>query len=88
MIWLQTPTVFWLGGGTISLILNTRGVNGVWQREIHTAEKLVSEPSTLEVELAIEKLKSHKSPGIDQIPTELIKVGGKTVRYGIHYFNL
>jgi hypothetical protein len=26
------------------------------------------------VELAIEKLKSHKSPGIDQIPAELIKL--------------
>jgi hypothetical protein len=32
----------------------------------------VSEPSALKVELATEKLKSHKSPGIDQIPTELI----------------
>jgi hypothetical protein len=27
------------------------------------------------VELAIEKLKSHKSPGIDQIPAELVKAG-------------
>jgi len=35
----------------------------------------VPEPSALEVELAIEKLKSHKSPGIDQIPAELIKAG-------------
>ena len=38
------------------------------------------EPSALEVELAIEKLKSHKSPGIDQIPAELIKAGGRTIR--------
>jgi hypothetical protein len=38
----------------------------------HTAEPLVPEPSALEAELAIEKLKSHKSPGIDQIPAELI----------------
>ena len=37
-----------------------------------TAEPLVPEPSALEVELAIEKLKSHKSPRIDQIPAELI----------------
>jgi hypothetical protein len=35
----------------------------------------VPEPSALEVELAIEKLKSHKSSGIDQIPAELIKAG-------------
>jgi len=36
---------------------------------------LVPEPSALEVELDIEKLKSHKSPGIEQIPAELIKAG-------------
>ena len=41
------------------------------------------EPSALEVELAIEKLKSHKSPGIDQIPAELIKAGGSTIRCAI-----
>jgi len=29
--------------------------------------------------LAIEKLKSHKSPGNDQIPAELIKAGGRTI---------
>jgi hypothetical protein len=38
----------------------------------------------LEVELAIEKLKSKKSPGIDQIPAELIKSGGSTIRCAIH----
>jgi hypothetical protein len=38
----------------------------------------------LEVELVIEKLKSHKSPGIDQIPAELIKAGGRTIRCAIH----
>jgi hypothetical protein len=38
----------------------------------------------LEVELATEKLKSHKSPGIDQIPAELIKAGGRTIRCVIH----
>ena len=42
------------------------------------------EPSVLEVELAIEKLKSHKSPGIDQIPAELIKAGGSTNRCAIY----
>ena len=34
--------------------------------------------------MAIEKLKSHKSPGIDQIPVELIKAGDRTIRYEIH----
>jgi hypothetical protein len=47
--------------------LKVHGVNEVKQAEIHTAEPLVPEPSAFEVELAIEKLKRHKSPGIDQI---------------------
>ena len=42
------------------------------------------EPSAFEIELAIEKLKSHKSPGIDKIPVELIKAGGRTIRCAIH----
>jgi hypothetical protein len=31
------------------------------------------------VEIAIRKLKIYKSPGIDHIPTELIKLGGETL---------
>ena len=55
-----------------SQLLNVHGARDVRQEEIHTAEPLVPEPSAIEVELAIEKLKNHKSPGIDQIPAELI----------------
>ena len=44
------------------------------------------EPSAFEVEVAIEKLKRHKSPGIDQIPAELIKVRGRTICYEIKLF--
>jgi len=40
----------------------------------------VPEPSTFEFEMAIEKLKRHKSPGTDQIPAELFKVGCRTIR--------
>ena len=58
-----------------SQILNVQRVNDVRQKEVHTAEPLVPEPSASEVGLAINKLKSHKSPGIDQILAELIKVG-------------
>jgi hypothetical protein len=32
----------------------------------------------------IEKLKGHKSPGVDQIPTELIKARGGTIFGAIH----
>jgi hypothetical protein len=35
----------------------------------------VLELSVFEVELAIEKLKSHKSPGVDHIPAEFITAG-------------
>jgi hypothetical protein len=65
-------------------LLNLHGVNDVRQTEIHTAEPLVPEPSDSEVEMAYEMLKRHKSPGIDQIPAELIKAGGRTIRSEIH----
>jgi len=64
--------------------LNIHEVNDVRQTEIHTAEPLVPEPSTFEVELTIEKLKSHKFPGIDEIPAELIKAVSRTIRNEIH----
>ena len=34
--------------------------------------------------MGIEKLESNKSPGNDQIPAELIKAGGRTIRSQIH----
>jgi hypothetical protein len=68
VIWLQTATVFWLGGGNISQLFSVQGVSVVRQTEIYTVESLVPEPSTFEVEMAIENLKRHKLPGIDQIP--------------------
>jgi hypothetical protein len=52
--------------------------------DIHTAEPLVPEPSLVEVEIAIGKLKSYKSPGTDQIPAELIKAAGETLCSEIH----
>jgi len=67
-----------------SQLLNVRGINDVRQTEIHTAELLMFEPNAFEFELDIEKPKSHKSPGTDQIPEELIKTGGRAIRYDIN----
>jgi hypothetical protein len=69
-----------------SRLLNVHGENDVWHTEIHTAEPLVSELSDFEIELAIENLKSYKSPVIDQIPAELIKAGSRTIRSDIQKF--
>jgi hypothetical protein len=52
--------------------------------DIHTAEPLVPEPSLVEVEIAIGKLKSYKSQGTDQIPAESIKAGGETLYSETH----
>jgi len=67
-----------------SQLFNVHGFKDVGQTEIHTAEPPVPDPSASEVQLAIDKLKSHKSPGIDQIPAEPIKVGGRTLCLEIH----
>jgi hypothetical protein len=56
-------------------VLNVHGVHDVRQMDLHTAEPLVPEPSLVEVEIAIGKLESYKSPSVDQIPAELIKAG-------------
>ena len=42
------------------------------------------EPSVFDLEFAVENLRSHKKPGIDQIPAELFKAGGRTIRHEIH----
>jgi hypothetical protein len=64
--------------------LNIHGFNEVRRLKLHTAEPLVPEPSAFEVELAVEKLKSQKSPGIDQILAELVMAGDRTIRSAIH----
>ena len=51
---------------------------------MHTAKPIVSELIVFELEMATEKLKRHKSPGIDQIPAELNKAGGRKIRSEIH----
>jgi hypothetical protein len=74
-------------------VLNIHGVHDVRQMDIRTAESLVPEPSPVEVEIALGKLKGYKSLGTDQILAKLINAGVKHyvprytnlfVLYGIH----
>jgi hypothetical protein len=67
-----------------SQLLNVIGVNDVRHTEIHTAEPLLDETIACELDMAIEKLKRHKSPGIDQIPAELIKAGVRKIYCEVH----
>ena len=55
VIWLHSPTVFWLRGGTIShsYSMYVGLVSHVRHTEIHTAEPLVPEQSGFEFHLAI-----------------------------------
>jgi len=50
----------------------------------HTAEPLMPEQSDFEFEMAIGNLKRHKSPSTDQMPAEVFKTGGRTIRTDIH----
>ena len=67
-----------------SQLFNVHWVKDVRQAEIHTAEPLVPELSASGIELVIDKLKIHKSPGVDQIPAELINAEGRTICLEIH----
>ena len=64
--------------------LNVHGVIDVRQTEIHTAQPVVPQLSAHEVDMAIKKLKRHKSPGVDQIPAEVIKRGSRIIRSESH----
>ena len=49
-----------------SQLFNVCGVSDVRQGEIHTAEPPVPETSAHGAEMAIENLRTRKSPGVDQ----------------------
>jgi hypothetical protein len=67
-----------------SKLLNILRISDVRQIEIHTAEPLLSGTSSLEDEIAIAKLKKHKSPSSDQIPTELLQARSETLKSDVH----
>jgi hypothetical protein len=54
------------------------------ERQKHTAEPLLPEPSSFKAEIAIETLKKYKSLDTHQIPAELIQVGGNILCSEIH----
>jgi hypothetical protein len=65
-------------------LLDVHGVSNVRPTEIRKVGPQLPESSAIEVKMCIEKLKRHKSPGIDQIRTELNKAAGRTIRSDIH----
>jgi hypothetical protein len=68
----------------ICQLLKKHRAGDVRQTEMYTAEPFVPEPSASEVEVAIEKLKRYKPPGVDQIPAEIFQAGGETLSSEIH----
>jgi hypothetical protein len=80
IIWMATDShnILARWRNHFSQLLNLHGVKDVKHREIHTAEPLVLEPNAFQVEMAIENLKRHKSPGVDQIPAYLFKAERST----------
>ena len=68
----------------LSNLLNVNQSTSNEGSEVCTAEPDIPEPSLIEVELAIEKLKRHKATWIDHIPSELIQAGGGKLYEEIH----
>jgi hypothetical protein len=58
----------------LEVYLKVHGVSGFWQTQMRTTEPFVPQPSASEAEVAIQKLKWYKSPVLDQIPAELVKL--------------
>jgi len=54
-------------------LLNVHKGEEAEEFEIRTAEPWIPEPSEIEVEMSVKKLKNFKSSGIDNIPARLIK---------------
>ncbi|PSN32934.1 hypothetical protein C0J52_24039 [Blattella germanica] len=75
-------------GNYFNQLLNVHVEEEIEENNVQTAEVLVEEPSVIEVEMAIEKLKMYnslyKASGIDAIPAELIKLGVEKLREKIH----
>ena len=75
---IEIAKVFWLCGKTISLSCS------VCMGLVTLGRQKYIPPSAFKVEMAIQKLKIHKTPGIDQIPAERIKAGGRTIQSEVY----
>jgi hypothetical protein len=53
--------------------------SGNMQKKIRTAKTSLSEPSNSEAEVVNGKMETHKPPGAEQIPWEMIQAGGKKI---------
>jgi hypothetical protein len=60
-----------------SHLFNAHRVSDVRHTKIHTAELPVFGPGAFNVEMTTDKIKRHKSPETEQIPTKSIKTGGQ-----------
>jgi hypothetical protein len=65
-------------------MLNVQGAGGVRQTEMHTAEPFMSDRSASEIAVAIGNLIPYKSPGVDQIPSEIVQSGLEILRLETH----
>jgi hypothetical protein len=62
--------------------INAHWVNEVRQAKIYTAGAPLTEQSDDGVDVAIEKLKRHKSPGMDQVPYKVIEAERRQLALG------
>jgi hypothetical protein len=58
--------------GLLLSVTNVQRASDVRQKEVHTAESPVLEPSPFEVQIAIGIFRKYKSPGIDHTQAELV----------------
>jgi hypothetical protein len=59
-------------------VFNVHNFSDFRQMEVHTLQPLVTDPSSLEFEIATTRLKNYISPGRNQIQAELVPAGGET----------